>query len=70
MEDNILPGGAFYQDRNGNIITLSYLEEVVLPNTIKEIGWAAFRSLPALKKVNIPESVERIGNSSFSGCSF
>ena len=69
MEDNILPGGAFYQDRNGNIITLSYLEEVVLPNTIKEIGWAAFRSLPALKKVNIPESVERIGNSSFSGCS-
>lgn len=69
MEDNILPGGAFYQDRNGNIITLSYLEEVILPNTIKEIGWAAFRSLPALKKVNIPESVERIGNSSFSGCS-
>ncbi len=61
MEEDRLPVGAF--------MNLSYLKEVILPNTIKEIGEGAFKYLSALQKVNIPESVERIGDYAFSGCS-
>lgn len=69
MEDNILPNGAFYQDPNGNTIRLSYLEEVILPNSIKEIGDHAFAYLSALRKVNLPEAVEQITEYAFSDCS-
>ena len=69
LEDNILPGGAFYQDHNGDNITLSYLEEVILPNSVKEIEWAAFSSLSSLRKINMPEALERIGNDAFFNCS-
>lgn len=61
MEEDRLPNYAF-----GG---LRYLEDVILPNTIKEIGSYAFSNLSALKKVSIPESVERIGDSAFSDCS-
>lgn len=69
MEDNILPDGAFCQDPNGNTIRLSYLEEVILPNSIKEIGDHAFAYLSALRKVNLPEAVEQITEYAFSDCS-
>lgn len=68
MEEDRLPNYAFSSDRYG-APELYYLEEVILPNTIKEIGNSAFSILSALRKVNIPESVERIGDSAFSGCS-
>ena len=62
LEDNILPNDAFYQDPyREDIIRLSYLEEVVLPNSIKEIGDQAFSNLSALRKMNLPEAIERIG---------
>lgn len=60
MEEDRLPDSAF-----GG---LRYLEEVILPNTIKEIGNSAFSGLSALRKVNMPEFVERIGESAFSDC--
>lgn len=41
--------------------------EVVLPNTIVEIGASAFYDI---KKVNIPSKVEAIGESAFEGCVF
>lgn len=70
LEDNILPNDAFYQDPyREDIIRLSYLEEVVLPNSIKEIGSAAFYSLSALRKVNMPEALERIKDGAFFNCS-
>ena len=70
LEDNILPNDAFYQDPyREDIIRLSYLEEVVLPNSIKEIGDQAFSNLSALRKMNLPEAIERIGASAFSNCS-
>ena len=61
MEEDRLPNYAFEG--------LRYLEEVILPNTIKEIGDYAFSNLSALRKVNMPEFVERIGESAFSNCS-
>ncbi len=60
MEEDRLPDSAF-----GG---LRYLEEVILPNPIKEIGHSAFSGLSALRKVNMPEFVERIGESAFSDC--
>lgn len=69
MEENRLPNYAFGNGRYGSAPELYYLEEVILPNTIKEIGGYAFSNLSALRKVNMPESVEQIGESAFSECS-
>lgn len=44
------------------------LEEVVLPEGLKEIGQSAFEGCSALKSINIPDSTETIGDSAFSGC--
>ncbi|WP_455632560.1 leucine-rich repeat domain-containing protein [Parabacteroides sp.] len=68
MEEDRLPNYAFSGDRY-DAPKLYYLEEVILPNTIKEIGSYAFSNLSALRKVNMPESVEQIGESAFSDCS-
>lgn len=42
-----------------------YIEEVVLPNTIRIIGEKAFNMCSNLKYINIPESVEKISNLAF-----
>lgn len=44
------------------------VEEIVLPNTIKEIDDHAFYYYTALKSISIPSSVERIGDYAFGGC--
>lgn len=44
------------------------LEEVVLPDGLKEIGQSAFEGCSALESINIPDSTETIGDSAFSGC--
>ena len=44
-----------------------YLENVVLPNTVKEIGMGAFRDTK-IKTIDIPDSVEFIDTSAFAGC--
>ena len=41
------------------------LEEVVLPETVRVIGEAAFRSCDLLKQVNFPDSLEEIGANAF-----
>ena len=43
--------------------------EVVLPKSLKEIGWCAFYNCYNLVSVNIPVGVTSIGSSAFSGCS-
>lgn len=42
--------------------------EIVLPETIKEIGYLTFKNCKSLMKVNIPQSVETIYGSTFYGC--
>ena len=48
--------------------TSSYVEKIVLPNTITEIGDDAFASCINLKKINIPDSVASIGSHAFWNC--
>lgn len=45
-----------------------YLEEVVLPNNLVEIGANAFKYCKKLKTINIPDSVTAIGANAFADC--
>ena len=48
---------------------MNSLKEVVIPNTIKEIGEGAFRNCSSLTSITIPDSVTSIGGSAFHYCS-
>ncbi len=43
--------------------------EIILPNTLKEIGRFAFQYCEQLTAIEIPSSVESIGNHAFNNCS-
>lgn len=62
LKDNILPESAF-QPTGG--YGTSVLEEVILPNKVKVIGYGIFSGLSVLRTVNMPEALEQIGNSAF-----
>ena len=47
----------------------SFLSNIVIPNSVANIGDGAFRGCCFLNKVVIPDSVTSIGISSFEGCS-
>ena len=44
------------------------LEQVVLPNTITNIGSNAFHGCKSLKKVNLPDGICKIKDGTFNGC--
>ena len=44
------------------------LQQVTLPQGLKEIGEAAFAGCGALQSITVPESVEEIGDFAFSAC--
>lgn len=46
------------------------LEKVVLPSTLKKIGVSCFEGCTALTEINIPDSVETIGERAFDNCAF
>lgn len=48
---------------------LTNVEEIVLPETITEIGNYAFANCSSLYKITLPATVTKIGNGAFSGCS-
>ena len=52
---------AFYEN--------SYLEEIMLPNSLTEIGESAFEECISLENIMIPNSVMEIGDWAFTGCS-
>lgn len=41
----------------------------IIPDTVKEIGYGAFRGCRGLKRIVIPNSVTKIGTYAFYGCS-
>ena len=41
------------------------LTSIVIPNTIREIGWQAFLACNRLKSLHLPASLKKIGNSAF-----
>ena len=45
-----------------------YIEEVVLPPTLKNMGGDTFYYCKNLRKINIPASVISMGNNPFAGC--
>ena len=47
----------------------AYLEEIILPSSMLDIGLGAFKDCKNLKKIYIPDSVETIGFYAFEGCS-
>lgn len=44
------------------------LADIIIPNTVKIIGYHAFYGCTGLKSINIPDSVTKLGNSTFYGC--
>ena len=44
------------------------MKEVILPETLNEIGDDSFRYCSLMKEINIPESVVRIGEYAFAAC--
>lgn len=53
----------------GSTYPVDIKKEVIIPNTIKKIGSAAFSNSKKLEKINIPDSVKEIGVRAFLGCS-
>ena len=45
-----------------------YVEEIILPETLKNMGGDTFYNCKNLNKINIPRSVENMGNNPFAGC--
>jgi len=45
-----------------------FLEKVIFPDTLKEIGYGTFTSCEKLQNVELPKNLERIGSIAFSGC--
>lgn len=44
------------------------IESVVVPGSVKKIGWYAFRDCYALKRIELREGIEEIGDGAFRGC--
>ena len=67
------------QDNNGEEYTVTgidhyafmdcvKLQNIVLPNTIQEVGVSAFQGCILLKNITLPQSVVKVGSNGFKGC--
>ena len=46
-----------------------YVNEIIIPDSVKEIGERAFAECPLLQSIELPNELEIIGNGSFQQCS-
>ncbi|EDR22527.1 hypothetical protein, conserved [Entamoeba dispar SAW760] len=53
---------------NGIPIRERYINEFVIPTSIRKIGDGCFNGCESLKSIDIPSSVKCIGDECFSGC--
>lgn len=56
-------------DSSGFSRGAKYIESISLPDTIREIGYGAFRECKELTEINIPASLKKIGDYAFYKCS-
>ena len=63
----ILATFAIWKDSQGHADN-QIIEEVVLPETLVNLGGDTFYNCFNLKKVNIPKNVKIMGNNPFAGC--
>ena len=73
LEGNTLPPLAFYNPKeqlkpDEGYIYIIWLEKIILPAGLEEIGRSAFLNAYALREVVCPASLKRIGDSSFYRC--
>lgn len=62
----IVPEGYF--EVNWFLTDCDAVTEVVLPSTLKAVGYGSFKGCTSLTSIDLPESVEQIGQRAFSGC--
>lgn len=73
VENNVIPDDAFFHtneqvDWETLTITTIWLEKLVLPEGITEIGEFAFAYATSLSEINFPSSLRVIGLSAFTDC--
>ncbi len=73
VENNIIPDHAFFHtneqvDWETLTITTIWLEKLVLPEDITEIGELAFAYATSLSEINFPASLRVIGEAAFTDC--
>jgi len=61
-----IEGGCVIEISTGRLVTGS--ADCRIPNSVKEIGFQAFRCCYGLKQITVPSSVRKISNNAFSGC--
>ena len=65
LESVIFENGIEAFTGQGVCLRCTALNNVVLPNTLKDTGYATFSYATALKTIELPQSLETIGNRSF-----
>lgn len=55
-------------DSNYHVYLLVGCQNTVIPNSVTDIGYGAFRECSTLKRIIIPNSVAYIGSEAFNGC--
>ncbi len=73
IEDGIIPDYALFHidvqvDWDTLIIDTIWLEKLILPYNTEEIGRSAFAYATSLIEIQFPESLKKIGTSSFTDC--
>lgn len=70
IEGRKIPDRAFWHDSEMHLGAYcpTWLQRVVLPDNIEEIGEMAFRNAWYLREINVPKSLKRIGTRAFSQC--
>ena len=51
------------------VLANSTVTDVVIPSTVTQINYQAFKNMKSLKSISLPESLTVIGEEAFSGCS-
>jgi hypothetical protein len=46
----------------------SLLTEIVIPDSVTEIEWAAFHNCKTLSRINLPKNLMSLGSTTFGGC--